>query len=175
MIHCQWWQHGCSMGLGGSTPTNILAPHTATIVTTPYTARITFTVFLHASTLSTFTSQFVCQFRSGLVRYTLFIFGIKGLRIAGKNTPNRRLSYLFMFGSIVTNGTSTIGTAINLDGETLTIEFEAFGFFAGASHSRHFFSMRRVDLARTGGTIPRWVRIFRGSWFGFQIGLCLTS
>ena len=47
----------------------------------------------------------------------------------------------------MTNETATIATAINFDGKTLAIQFEAFRFLARASHGGNFFAMIAFNLA----------------------------
>lgn len=53
----------------------------------------------------------------------------------------------------MTNETATIATAINFDGKTLAIQFEAFSFFARASHGGDFFAMGAFNLAGRSGAL----------------------
>jgi hypothetical protein len=158
---------------------HIFTTHTAATLTAPDTSCIAFAVFLHARTLPTFATQFMGQIRCSFISDSLFEFGIKGLWISREDVINGCLPLVFTFCCILTNVASTVPTAIYFDGKALTIQFQTFCLFACTPHRRHFLAMRRLDLARTGRSIPA----FRPRTsihapvclFDFQIGQSLTS
>jgi len=63
-----------------------------------------------------------------------FELGVEGGGVAREDSVDGVASFLAVMGGVATDETAAVGGAEEGGGEALAVEFEAFGFFAGASH-----------------------------------------
>jgi hypothetical protein len=81
-------------------------------------------------------------------RCVLFELGIKRHGVASQNGIHGQFALLFVLIRVETEQTATVGSAIELESKTLTIQFETPRLLARAAHGLHFVSMVRFNFRR---------------------------